>query len=106
MKIKDKKFEKRLNKWAKDEVMSDGDIFRPCGLCGALPERYGISLHIFNPTQYDIEELTSNGKSVTYWGSDASLYDSDDLKVFGFTPLRQTICAFLLVFGPKFYNEF
>jgi hypothetical protein len=76
--------------------ISDGS-----GLCCAAKEGLISNelLDIFTPTHEDEDELDIEGLSVGWWASGVNRHDYnvDDEKRMGFTPLRQTVVAFMAV---------
>lgn len=72
---------------------------RFAGLCGNFDGFFcdnGIEmLELFEPTDDDFNNLTSEGYIVSFWGSGLHRNHSFDAVQYGFTPLRQTIVLFM-----------
>lgn len=71
----------------------------PCdGLCATISKtnslNANLNLDLFEPLREDKIEMKRSCLSVAYWASGVS-WESND-KYYTFTPLRQTILAFLI----------
>lgn len=80
--------------WGEDRSIND------VGLCNSLPYFKNVkTLKLFMPSLDDHAILRKQDMSTTYWASGLKYYDNGIYR--DFTPLRQTIVAFLIVMNEE-----